>query len=304
MKPLIRKYLTYLAEERQYSSHTVTAYQKDLHQFEDFLNLHFEGSPYRVDAIDNVTIRLFLGELLDRGLTKKSIARKLAAVRSFFAYLVRQNLAPYNPADTVVTPKLEKRLPVFLDEASMERVLEAPDRSTREGLRDAALIELLYSTGIRLGELVRLNVEDLDFGNGTVKVLGKGNKHRVVPYGKHASEAIRGYLSQREEFRGHRNRRLSADDRRALFLSAGGKRIYPKAVHLIVKKYIARVSEVEKKSPHVIRHTFATHLLNRGADLRAVMELLGHESLSTTQLYTHVTVDRLKKIYRQAHPKA
>ncbi|MFQ5797745.1 MAG: tyrosine recombinase XerC [Bacteroidota bacterium] len=301
MKPLIRKYLTYLAEERQYSSHTVKAYQNDLHQFSKFLHLHFKGSRYHLRSIDNVTIRFFLGDLLDRGLTKKSIARKLAAVRSFFTYLVRQNVARYNPAEIIVTPKLEKRLPVFLDEASMERILEAPDRSTRDGLRDAAVIELLYSTGIRLGELIRLNVEDLDFTNGTIKVLGKGSKHRVVPCGKQACDVLRAYLIRRQEFV---SQETPADDRRALFLSAAGKRIYPKAVHLIVKKYIAKVSEVEKKSPHVIRHTFATHLLNRGADLRAVMELLGHESLSTTQLYTHVTVDRLKKIYRQAHPKA
>ncbi|MEE9224768.1 MAG: tyrosine recombinase XerC [Bacteroidota bacterium] len=301
MKPLIRKYLTYLAEERQYSSHTVKAYQNDLHQFSKFLHLHFKGSRYHLRSIDNVTIRFFLGDLLDRGLTKKSIARKLAAVRSFFTYLVRQDVARYNPAEIIVTPKLEKRLPVFLDEASMVRILEAPDRSTRDGLRDAAVIELLYSTGIRLGELIRLNVEDLDFTNGTIKVFGKGSKHRVVPCGKKAYDVLRAYLSRRQEFV---SQETPADGRRALFLSVAGKRIYPKAVHLIVKKYIAKVSEVEKKSPHVIRHTFATHLLNRGADLRAVMELLGHESLSTTQLYTHVTVDHLKKIYRQAHPKA
>lgn len=301
MKPLIRKYLAYLAEERQYSSHTVKAYQNDLHQFSKFLQLHFKGSRYHLRSIDNVTIRFFLGDLLDRGLTKKSIARKLAAVRSFFTYLVRQDVARYNPAEIIVTPKLEKRLPVFLDEASMVRILEAPDRSTRDGLRDAAVIELLYSTGIRLGELIRLNVEDLDFTNGTIKVLGKGSKHRVVPCGKKAYDVLRAYLSRRQEFV---SQETPADGRQALFLSVAGKRIYPKAVHLIVKKYIAKVSEVEKKSPHVIRHTFATHLLNRGADLRAVMELLGHESLSTTQLYTHVTVDHLKKIYRQAHPKA
>ena len=301
MNAFIRKYLTYLAEERQYSSHTVKAYQNDLHQFSQFLELHFKRRQYNLESIDNVTIRLFLGNLLERGLTKKSIARKLATVRSFFAYLVRQNVARYNPAGSIVTPKLEKRLPVFLDEETMKRILEAPDPSKREGLRDGAVIELLYSTGVRLGELIRLSLEDVDFANCTIKVVGKGSKHRVVPFGRKARNAIRAYLSRRGEFV---SQKTLDDDRRALFLSAGGKRIYPKAVYLIVKKYIAKVSEVEKKSPHVIRHTFATHLLSRGADLRAVMELLGHESLSTTQLYTHVTVDRLKKIYQQAHPKA
>ncbi|MEE9187035.1 MAG: tyrosine recombinase XerC [Bacteroidota bacterium] len=301
MKPLIRKYLTYLAKERQYSPHTVTAYQNDLRQFVEFLDLHFSGTQYALGSIDNVTVRLYLGELLDRGLTKKSIVRKLAAVRSFFTYLVRQSIARYNPAATIGTPKLEKRLPLFLDEGSMEKILAAPDRSNRNGIRDAAVMELLYSTGIRLGELLRLSLEDVDFENRTIKVLGKGSKQRVVPFGKKASEALRTYLNKRQEFV---NRNTRGDDRRALFLSVGGKRIYAKAVYLIVKRYIGQVSEIEKKSPHIIRHTFATHLLNRGADLRAVMELLGHESLSTTQLYTHVTVDRLKKTYRLAHPKA
>ncbi|MEE9288943.1 MAG: tyrosine recombinase XerC [Bacteroidota bacterium] len=301
MKPLIRKYLTYLAKERQFSPHTVTAYQNDLRQFVEFLDLHFSGTQYALGSIDNVTVRLYLGELLDRGLTKKSIVRKLAAVRSFFTYLVRQSIARYNPAATIGTPKLEKRLPLFLDEGSMEKILAAPDRSNRNGIRDAAVMELLYSTGIRLGELLRLSLEDVDFENRTIKVLGKGSKQRVVPFGKKASEALRTYLNKRQEFV---NRNTRGDDRRALFLSVGGKRIYAKAVYLIVKRYIGQVSEIEKKSPHIIRHTFATHLLNRGADLRAVMELLGHESLSTTQLYTHVTVDRLKKTYRLAHPKA
>ncbi len=301
MKPLIRKYLTYLAKERQYSPHTVTAYQNDLRQFVEFLDLHFSGTQYALGSIDNVTVRLYLGELLDRGLTKKSIVRKLAAVRSFFTYLVRQSIARYNPAATIGTPKLEKRLPLFLDEGSMEKILAAPDRSNRNGIRDAAVMELLYSTGIRLGELLRLSLEDVDFENRTIKVLGKGSKQRVVPFGKKATDALRTYLSKRQEFV---NRNTRGDDRLALFLSVGGKRIYAKAVYLIVKRYIGQVSEIEKKSPHIIRHTFATHLLNRGADLRAVMELLGHESLSTTQLYTHVTVDRLKKTYRLAHPKA
>lgn len=301
MKPLIRKYLTYLAKERQYSPHTVTAYQNDLRQFLEFLDLHFSGTQYALESIDNVTVRLYLGELLDRGLTKKSIVRKLAAVRSFFTYLVRQSIARYNPAASIGTPKLGKRLPLFLDEGSMEKILAAPDRSNRNGIRDAAVMELLYSTGIRLGELLRLNLEDVDFENRTIKVLGKGSKQRVVPFGKKASDALRTFLNKRQEFI---NRNTRGEDRRALFLSVGGKRIYAKAVHLIVKRYIGQVSEIEKKSPHIIRHTFATHLLNRGADLRAVMELLGHESLSTTQLYTHVTVDRLKKTYRLAHPKA
>jgi len=301
MKPLVRKYLTYLAMERQYSTHTVTAYQNDLNQFVDFLQDHFRKEPLRPDSVDTDLVRRFLRSLFDNGFSKKSIARKLSSVRSFYRFLLFRGLARENPAEVVVSPKLEKRLPVFLDERSMERMLDAPNRTDRDGIRDAAVLELLYSTGIRLGELIRLNLDDMDFANRTVKVLGKGKKHRLVPFGKKACDSVRAYLSRRREFLRPETPR---EDRQAVFLSARGLRIYAKAVHQIVKRYITQVSEVEKTSPHVIRHSFATHLLNRGADLRAVMELLGHESLSTTQLYTHVTVDRLKKVYRQAHPKA
>ena len=297
----IRTYLEYLENERNYSRHTIRSYQVDLGQFQNFLFHHYSTSKINLSIIDQLTIRLFLGELSEQGKSKRSVARKLAAIRSFYKFLVRRDIVQRNPALNIVTPRLPKKLPSFLDELSVERMMDIPDISTIEGLRDRAILELLYGTGIRLSELVSLGMKSVDFKNDTIKVLGKGRKHRVIPLGRKAKESLKQFLPRREELF---SSRTSDHDRQAIFLSARGLRIYPKGVYLIVNKYISFVSELEKKSPHILRHTFATHLLNRGADLRAVKELLGHESLSTTQLYTHVTVDRLKRIYQQAHPKA
>ncbi len=293
MRRAVQKYIDYLRTERHYSRHTVAAYENDLNQFAEFLGDSRD--------IDQAAIRSFLGKLLDDRIARRSIARKLSSVRSFLDFLVRRKIRRTNPALGVLTPKLPRTLPAFLDEASVERMMTLPDLSTVEGLRDRALLELLYGTGIRLSELLQLDFPDVDFGNSTVKVLGKGRKTRIVPLGSKAKGALESYVARRSGLLSDRTR---TEDRNAIFLSARGRRIYARAVHSIVSRYIGAASESEKKSPHVLRHTFATHLLNRGADLRAVKELLGHESLSTTQLYTHVTVDRLKKVYRQAHPKA
>jgi len=297
----IKKYLHYLSNERNYSPHTISAYGGDLNQFYEFLKRHFSGMPFKVANIDQVTIRLFLGDLLEDGRSKSSVARKLVVVRSFLKYLVKLNVIKHNAGLNVVSPRLPKKLPYFLDEASVERMMAIPDCSVMEGLRDRAILELLYSTGIRLAELIQLNLDQVDFINDTIKIFGKGRKHRIVPIGRKAREAIKQYLKERDK---QLYVITKEEDRKALFLSARVKRMHPKGVFRIVNKYISAVSEIEKKSPHVLRHTFATHLLNRGADLRAVKELLGHESLSTTQLYTHVTVNRLKRIYNQAHPRA
>jgi len=292
MRGLREGFLDYLRRERNYSPNTVLAYDDDLSQFDAFLRKHFSREHVEASAVDQLTIRLFLGDLLEAGMGRRSSARKLAAVRSFFRFLLRRKVLTSNPALNVVTPKLPRRLPVVLDEQSVARIMEAPDPRTPEGLRDRAILEMLYGTGIRLSELIGLNRESVDLRNDTVKVLGKGNKQRLVPLGRKAKDALLRYLRMR-------------DSREpALFLSSRGKRLYPKGVYLIVTKHIRTVSEIEKKSPHVLRHTFATHLLSRGADLQAVRELLGHASLSTTQLYTHVTVDRLKRIYNQAHPRS
>jgi integrase/recombinase XerC len=301
MLKTIKSFLEYLRGERNLSPNTIAAYNDDLNQFNEFLVKHFSASSVNIADVDQVTIRLFLGELLEQGKSKRSVARKLAAVRSYMKYLVKHRVIKYNPGINIVTPKLSKKLPVFLDESSVDRMMELPDCSTVRGQRDRAILELLYGTGIRLNELIQLDITDIDFNNDTVKVLGKGRKHRIVPLGRKAKEAIRGYLTARAR---EQPGAVLIEAGPSAFLSARGKRMYPKGVYLIVNKYIGAVSELEKKSPHVLRHTFATHMLNRGADLRAVKELLGHESLSTTQLYTHVTVSRLKRIYDQAHPKA
>jgi tyrosine recombinase XerC len=297
----IEKYCEHLQVERNYSSHTIHAYEADLLQFATFLGVASESDRIAIERIDRRTVRSYLGYLLEAGLSKKSIARKLAAIRSFFSFLVRLDLLKLNPARSVTTPKLERRLPSFLDEKSVAKLMDIPDQNTTTGQRDWAILELLYSTGMRLAELVQLNIGDIDFAKETVKVYGKGSKQRIVPLGRKAREALAVYLKQREQLF---TEETTLDDRKAVFLTIHGRRIYPKAVHLLVNDAIGRVSEIEQKSPHVLRHTFATHLLDRGADLRAVKELLGHESLSTTQIYTHVTVERLKKVYEQAHPKA
>lgn len=287
---MIRAYLEYLDGERNYSRNTIVAYEQDLHQFSGYLTSIGIASFSRVrkDAL-----RGFVSMLMQSGISRKSVARKVACLRSFFKFLRHRGILQINPALGLPTPKLERKLPVYLDEHAAAQMLERPDTGTEDGKRDAAILELFYGTGIRLGELIGLNIGDADLAEGTLRVRGKGRKERVVPVGRKASAALRRYLADRDG--------LPSDP---LFVLRSGKRCYPEWVSRMVTKYISEVSEVEKRSPHVLRHSFATHLLNNGADLRAVKELLGHESLSTTQLYTHVSTERLKKIYRQSHPKA
>jgi tyrosine recombinase XerC len=289
----IGTFLTYLAAERRVSSHTVTAYTEDLRQFAVFLDA--EGRSV-MDA-DHILIRRFLGVLLDRGLAKTTAARKLACVRSLFRYLRRRGMRETNPTVLVATPRRGRRLPTFLDEPTVNAVLDLPDRTTPQGRRDAAILEVFYSTGLRLSELLSLRPHDMQMGERVVKVTGKGSKQRIVPFGMKAASSVVAWLEVRHTVLGTR------PDPGTLFLSDRGKALSPKGVNVIVNKYISAVSEQQKTSPHVLRHTFATHLVNRGADLQAVRELLGHASLSTTQIYTHVGIDRLKKVYTQAHPK-
>ncbi len=299
-----QRFLMYLREERNYSSHTLAAYEDDLGDFLSFLERVVEGGTPDLKAVDRATIRMFLGAMLEQGFSRSSVARKLACLKSFFKYLHRTGVVPDNPAALVSAPKLPRRVPQVLGEEVVTKLLEQPDRSTADGVRDAAILELLYSTGIRLGELLGLRAADFTPSRRTLKVTGKGKKQRIVPVGRPACEALQTYLLIRGEFLGRRRGAGGAETPEALFLSARGKAISPKGVNLLMNRYIARVSEIEKKSPHVLRHSCATHLLNRGADLQAVRELLGHASLSTTQIYTHVSVDRLKQIYARTHPRA
>ena len=295
---LVRSFLEYLEAEKNYSQHTIQSYQTDLTAFAEFISAQNIQVP---KSISKDILRQFLAQLFDRGFAKKSIARKIASLRSFLKYLKRKGEIETNPALSLTSPRLEKKLPGFLDESSIERLMDLPDRTTVHGLRDAAILELFYSTGIRLSELVNLNRSDIDFSGEVLTVLGKGRKKRIIPVGRKALATLDAYF---KESGTREDSAAPSADRDAAFLSDGGKRIYPQMVGLIVKRYLGQVSELEKKSPHVLRHTFATHLLNRGADLKAVKELLGHESLSTTQIYTHVTTERIKKVYHQSHPKA
>ena len=298
MQTHIRSFLRYLLTGRNYSPHTVTAYECDLREFLEFWESEFPGRVMTPEGVDRRLIRRFLAWLHDREFASRSIARKLACLKSFFRYLRKMHVVASNPASTVVSPKLERRLPRTLDEGSVARLMDQPDRTSTEGVRDAALLEVLYGSGIRLSELIGLLVADVDFENGTIKVTGKGSKQRIIPFGAKARAALRAYLAVRPAFASKGPGVANA------VLSSRGKAMSPKGVNRLMNRYIGMVSEIEKRSPHVLRHTFATHLLNRGADLRAVKELLGHESLSTTQLYTHVSVDHLRKVYAQAHPKA
>ena len=301
----IDKFLEHLRRERNYSQHTVDAYRNDLMQFLQFV----QQDPKRysvasdISSMDRKLIRAFLGALLHNGYAKRSVARKLAAVRSFFSFLIRNKVIDRSPLLGVHTPKIEQRLPVFVDEEAMTKLFLKIDSSTPEGARDAALLELLYSTGMRVGEVTGLNLGDVDLRDRTVKVLGKGAKQRILPLGSYAEAALKKYLAVRHMFSTQAKNDLLSW-RSPLFLGVRGGRLTAKGVYNIVHRYLSQVTEIERKSPHVLRHTFATHLLNRGADLRAVKELLGHERLSTTQIYTHISTERLKRIYKQAHPKA
>jgi len=298
MVNVIRKYLEYLEQERNYSEHTILAYEGDLIQFHQFLAEQHVAS-FR--EVRKNTLREYLGLLLDGGISKRTVARKIAAIRSFFRFLKKTGEITANIAVTLTPPKFEKRLPAYFQEHHMERILDQPDRTTVRGKRDAVVLEVLYSCGLRRGELVNLDIKDFDLHNETVRVKGKGRKERIIPVGKKALKAIAAYLEARADSESGKPLDKS---RVPLLISDKGERILPDAVNRIVRKYIERIADTEHKSPHTIRHSFATHLLNRGADLRAVKELLGHESLSTTQIYTHVSTDRIKKIYKQSHPKA
>ena len=299
MHPRVDAFLSYAERERNFSSHTIAAYRSDLQLFQEFVAA-LSGEPcWEPAAVDRETVRLFLGSLLERGYARRSVARALACLRSFFKYLRRVGAVTVAPTTGVATPRLDRRLPRFLDEETMERLVAVPDASTPEGCRDAALLELLYSTGIRLGELLRLRAENFETAGRTLKVFGKGRKERIVPYGRPAARALAAYRLVRPVLAGR-----GTTDPGTFFLSNRGKAMSPKGVNRLVARYVGAVADVEKKSPHLIRHTTATHLLNRGADLQAVRELLGHASLSTTQVYTHVSVERLQQLYARAHPRA
>ncbi|MHB8839415.1 MAG: tyrosine recombinase XerC [Gemmatimonadaceae bacterium] len=305
MPDLLADFLTHLAKERDVSPHTVEAYTRDLGELRDFLGAHYGDPSWQWGQVDRLVLRSWMAHLARRGLAKRSIARALSAARTFFRFLHANDLIAGNPARAVGSPKIEKYLPGHLDRKQVETLLQALETRAKEGKhRDVmalAMIELLYSCGLRLSELRGINRADLDLLAGQVKVRGKGRKERILPVGSHAQRALREFERKRDQVIA---RAGPGADRQAFFLSDRGKRASLSTIQKSITGWLSQVDEGAGLSTHSLRHTFATHLLDAGADLRAVQELLGHASVSTTQIYTHTSVERLKQVYRQAHPRA
>ncbi|MEO5570874.1 MAG: tyrosine-type recombinase/integrase [Bacteroidia bacterium] len=294
----VKSFLKYLEYEKRFSSHTIIAYENDLSQFYDFLK-----KQYQLDDIKQVThffIRSWIVSLMDAKKTAKSVNRKISALKSFFRFLLKEKITEQNPMLKIVSPKIPKRLPEFVSVENMELLLKHVDLGEGfEGIRDRLILELLYGTGMRRGELIGLKNSSLDFGNDTLKVLGKRNKERIIPITPSLVKLLKKYIIEKNNYLAECNR-----ENDFLILDNRCNQMGPKFVYEIVKKHLSSVTTSQKKSPHVLRHTFATHMLNNGADINAIKELLGHSSLAATQVYTHNTISKLKKIYKQAHPKA
>lgn len=295
MEELLKRYVRHLELERSISPLTVRNYTGDIQGFLDFLGNNGVDS---LDKVSRSTMRLYLGWLHEQGIARASISRKLSALRSFYRYLARENLVDAEPLSTLSSPKLEKRLPTFLTHEEMARLIEAPDTSTPQGLRDRAILELLYAAGVRVSEIVALDLKDIDLGSRQIRVWGKGSKERMVLMGRPAAEALKLYLDLG---------RIKLEGKaytQAVFLNRFGERIVVRRIQHIIKKYARQAGLEMRVFPHIMRHTFATHLLNGGADLRVVQDLLGHARLSSTQIYTHVTQSQIRRNYLAAHPRS
>ena len=289
MEKYIEKFIRYMEIEKNYSGHTIVNYKLDLQDFNKFL------AGTALEKVDYLTLRKYLAVLKEKGLGSRSVGRRLSALRSFFRFLSREGYIKTNPILMLSSPKLDKHLPSFMTEEEVSKLIEsafAKNEKDLLGLRDRAILEVFYSSGLRISELAGLNLEDLDFISGVVKIRGKGKKERITPIGEAALTAIRKYLERRKK---------QAD---AVFLNKNSRRITTRGIRNIVVKYLRVAGIKPGVSPHTFRHSFATHLLNRGADLRTVQELLGHANLSTTQIYTHLTTEKLKSVYDKAHPRA
>lgn len=298
--PDVRKFLQYLAVEKNTSALTVKNYGADIAVFIEFLKTRYSGG-FNWNDISVPDIRSYLAEMNGKKYARTTIARRISALRSFYKYLQRESRVKQNPFVKVRTPKLEKHLPVFLEELEINELLELPDKTDELGMRDQALLELLYATGCRVSELVGLTLETIDLGNMFVLLHGKGNKDRLVPIGHTCREAVERYLN---DARGHLMAKYHAKAHEQLLVNRLGGPLTDRSVRRILDKYIKQLALRKNVSPHTIRHTFATHLLDHGADLRAVQELLGHANLSTTQIYTHVTTERITSVYEKNFPRA
>jgi len=292
----IKKFIISL-RQRGASLNTIRAYELDLKEFNNFLNKEFQKIP-DFEKSARVIVRSYLTFLAEKTKPKSpaTIARKIYSLRSFFKFLVKESAISQNIFSYLTTPKIRKKLPVFLTEKEMENLLDLQKDTFSLGLRDQAILELLYSCGLRVSELVSLNIDDIDFFSGTVRTIGKGNIERIVPVGDTALKAIYKYLNFRKKF--------AQQNEKALFLNYAGKRITDRSIRKIIDRWVKQTAIKKHVSPHVIRHSFATHMLNAGCDLRSVQEMLGHKNLSTTQVYTHITTEHLKKVYEKAHPRA
>jgi integrase/recombinase XerC len=286
----------FLKFEKRYSEHTVRAYLDDLYAFAVYIRDEFGGMP--LQEITPAVVRSWLASLKEAGMSSRSVNRKISSLRSFYKYQLRMGVVGQTPMTAIVAPKSGKRLPVFVERGAMEELFgEVRFADDWEGRTDRMLLALLYQTGIRLSELIHLREGQVDAGNRTIKVVGKGNKERVIPVSAELMAALCEYKEQKRVL-------LEAPDMEVLLVGSKGRKLYPRYVYRAVRGYLAQVTTIDKKSPHVLRHTFATHLMNNGAELNSVKELLGHASLAATQVYTHNTIEKLKDIYKNAHPKA
>jgi integrase/recombinase XerC len=297
----IEEFLTHLRVEKTASNLTLLSYRTDLGQFFDFLSREYQEPPEALAAelLNHKTVRNYLADMQGRGLSRSTMARKLASLRSFVKYLCREDILPGNPIANVSTPKQERKLPRFLYPTEIDLLLNAPDSTQMMGRRDKAILETLYAAGVRVSELVSINMADIDWDEESILIRGKGNKERLAPMGRQSKAALLDYVQH------SRNLLLQAGQTTtdALFLNKFGSRLSARSVRNIINKYVDTVAITQKVSPHTLRHSFATHLLNGGADLRTVQELLGHVKLSTTQIYTHLTKENIKKIYDNSHPR-
>lgn len=285
----IDKFMNYLSIEKNYSSHTIRNYATDLGEFGNFLD---SRGIKDIKKVDYFLLRKFLSLLAEKKIAKRTISRKISTLKSFFKFILREGLVENNPASSLIYPRLDKSLPKFLTEKEVRSVLKVISGSELLDLRDKAILEFLYSTGARVAEIVSLEKEKIDFISGIAKVKGKGRKERLLPLGEPALRSLKNYLDKR------------VDNNSSLFINNRGRTLTDRGVRDIIYKYTDKAALVLKVSPHTLRHSFATHLLDRGADLRSVQELLGHSSIATTQVYTHLTIDSLKRAYQKAHPRA
>lgn len=297
VESLIQEFIDYLGHEKGLANNTLESYSRDLKQYYGFLTGDSIETPSLANASQS-TIVAYLMYLRKQGKATATIARRLAALKAFYQFLVKENYVAQDPTDDLSSPKLERKLPKVLTVEEVERLLAQPDTRTPVGKRDKAMLELLYATGIRVSELVNLNVTDIDLREGFIRCMGKGSKERVVPMGEIAVSALRAFLD------GARQRVIADPKEKAVFVNHHGKRLTRQGFWKIVKKYAAQAQIRKEITPHTLRHSFATHLLENGADIRAVQEMLGHADISTTQIYTHVTKDRLKDVYAKSHPRA